>query len=81
MLRGHLDEIAKHIVVPDFQASNAGILGVARLHRRDDEARSVPQIAGLIQRGLIVFAHEAAVALDQRQCFRKRALELARQFA
>ena len=81
VLRGDLDEIAEHVVVADFEALDGGRLGVARLHRGDDEARGVAQIAGLVERGLIAFAHKAAVALDQRQLFGQRALEFARQFA
>ena len=53
MLRRDLDEIAQHIVVPDLQALDAGIVGVARLHRGDDEARGVAQAAGLVERRLI----------------------------
>ena len=81
VLRGDLDEIAEHVVVADLQALDAGLVGVARLHRGDHEARGVAQIAGLVECGLIAFAHEAAVALDQRQLFGKRALEFARQIA
>ena len=38
VLRRHLDEIAEHVVVADLQALDAGIFGVTRLHRGDDEA-------------------------------------------
>ena len=79
MLRGDLDEIAEHIVVADLQALDAGVLGIARLHRGDDEARGVAQIAGLVERGLIAFANETAVTLDQWQLLGKRALEFALQ--
>ena len=34
VLRGDLDEIAEHVVVPDFQRAHAGRLGVARLQVR-----------------------------------------------
>ena len=81
VLRRHLDEIAEHVVVADLQALDAGLVGVARLHRGDDEARGVAQIAGLIERGFVAFAHEAAVALDQRQLLGQRAFEFARQIA
>ena len=57
------------------------VIGIARLHRGDDEARGVAQAARLVERRLIAFAHEAAVALDQRQLFGQRALEFARQLA
>ncbi len=77
MLRGDLDEIAEHVVVPDLQSLDASIVRIARLHRGDDEPRGVAQIAGLVERGLIAFAHEAAVALDQRQLFGQRASEFA----
>ena len=63
VLRRHLDEIAEHVVVADFQALDAGLVGVARLHRRHHEARGVAQIAALVQRGFISLADETAVAL------------------
>ena len=81
VLRRHLDEIAEHIVVADFQALDAGVVGIARLHRGDHEPRGVAQIAGLVERAVIAFADKAAVALDQRQLFGQRALEFARQIA
>ena len=64
-----------------FERLDAGVVGVARLHRGDDEAGGVAQIAALVERGLIAFADEAAVALDQRQLVGERALELAREIA
>ena len=81
VLRRHLDEIAEHIVVADLQALDAGLVGVARLHRRDHEPRGVAQIAGLVQRRLIAFAHKTAVALDERQLLGQRALEFAGEIA
>ena len=81
VLRRDLDEIAEHVVVPDLERLDAGILGVARLHRGDDEAGSVAQIAAFVERGLITLADEAAVALDQRQLFGQRAFELAGKVA
>jgi len=38
--------------VADFQALDAGLFGVARLHRGDHQPRGVAQIAGFIQRRL-----------------------------
>ena len=35
VLRRHFDEIAEHIVVPDLQRADAGLLGIARLQRGD----------------------------------------------
>ena len=64
MLGGDLDEIAEHVVVPDLQALDAGILGVARLHRSYDETRGIAQIAGLVEGCLIALADKAAVAFD-----------------
>ena len=75
VLRRDLDEIAEHIVVADLETLDAGVFGVARLHRGDDEARGVAQIAGLVERALIAFANKTAVALDQRQLLGQRALE------
>ena len=81
VLRGDLDEIAEHVVVADFQALDAGVVGVARLHRGDDEARGVAQIAALVERRLIALADKTAVALDQRQLLGQRAFEFAREIA
>ena len=50
VLRGDLDEIAEHVVVPDLQRADAGRLGVARLQRGDDAARFVAQRARLVER-------------------------------
>ena len=72
VLRGHLDEIAEHVVVPDLQRAHAGLVGVARLQRRDHPARFVAQRARLVERGVVARAHEAAVALEQRQLVGER---------
>ena len=81
VLRGHLHEIAEHVVVADFQALDAGLFGVARLHRGDHQPRGIAQIAGLVECGFIAFADEAAIALDQRQLLGQRALEFAGEIA
>ena len=62
VLRGDLDEIAEHVVVPDLQRADAGRFGVAHLQRGDDAARFVAQRARLVERWLVAVAHEAAVA-------------------
>jgi len=67
--------------VPDLERLDAGVLGVARLHRGDDEAGGVAQIAALVERGLVGFADEAAVALDQRQLLGECAFEFAGKVA
>ena len=81
MLRGDFDEIAEHIVVPDLQSLDAGFIRIACLHRGDDEPRRVAQAACLVERRVIAFAHEAAVALDQRQLVGQRVGEFLRQIA
>ena len=81
VLCGHLDEIAEHIVMADLQAFDAAVVGVARLHRGDDQPRRVAQAARLVERRFITLAHETAVALDQRQLLGKRALIFPRQLA
>ena len=78
VLRGHLDEIAEHVVVPDLERAHAGLLGIARLQRRDHAARFVAQRARLVERGVVARAHEAAVALEQRQLVAERRGKLAR---
>ena len=67
VLRGDLDEIAEHVVVANFQTANAGRLGVARLQGGDHAARFVAQAARLVERRVVAFAHEAAVALEGGQ--------------
>ncbi len=81
VLRRDLDEIAEHVVVPDLEALDAGLVGVARLHRGYHEARGVAQIACFVEGGLVALANEAAVALDQRQLLVERAGEFGRQLA
>ncbi len=76
VLRGHLDEIAEHVVVPDLQRAHAGLVGVARLQRGDHPARFVAQRARLVERGVVAGAHEAAVALEQRQFVGERRRQL-----
>ena len=78
VLRGHLDEIAEHVVVPDLQRAHAGRVGVARLQRRDHAAGFVAQRARLVERGVVACAHEAAVALEVRQLVGERGRQLGR---
>ena len=73
VLRGHLDEIAEHVVVPDLERAHAGLVGIARLQRRDHAAGLVAQRARLVERRVVARAHEAAVALEQRQLVGERA--------
>jgi hypothetical protein len=76
VLGGDIDEIAEHVVVPDLQRADAGGLGVAHLKRGDDAAGFVAQRTRLVERRLVAGAHEAAVAAERRQLFRKRPLKL-----
>ena len=65
VLRGHLDEIAEHVVVADLQALHAGVVSVARLHRGHHEARGVgPPTAAVLANsawGLLGFGMAIAV--------------------
>ena len=81
VLRRHLDEIAEHVVVPDLEDADAGVFGVARLQRGDDAARFVAQRARLVERGVVAFAHEAAVALEGGQFGGERRGQFGRQHA
>ena len=65
----------------DLERLDAGVVGIARLHRGDDEAGGVAQIAALVERGFIILADEAAVALDQRQLLGECAFEFAGEVA
>ena len=38
VLRRHLDEVAEHVVVPDLERLDAGLVAVTRLQRGDDAA-------------------------------------------
>ena len=76
VLRGDVDEIAEHIVVPDLQRLHAGRFGVAHLQRGDDAARFVAQRARFVERRLVAAADETAVAAERRQFVGQR----ARQF-
>ena len=75
VLRGDFDEITEHIVVPDLERLDAGVVGVARLHRCDHEPRGVAQVACLVQRRIIAGADKAAIALEQGQFVREAARE------
>ncbi len=67
MLGGNVDEIAEHIVVPDFQRADTRHLGIANLQRRDDAARFVAQCAGFVEGRLITCPHKAPVTPRGRQ--------------
>ena len=81
MLRCDFDEIAEHVVVADLERLDGGRVGIPRLHRGDDEAGGVAEITALVERGLIAFLDEAAVALDQRQLLGECAFEFAGEVA
>ena len=72
VLGGHLDEIAEHVVVPNFQTAHARGFGVARLQRRDDPTRFVAQRTRFVERNVITRAHEAAVAFEMGQLVGQR---------
>ncbi len=50
-----------------LQRAHARLFGVARLQPHDHLARSVAQESHFVERGVIPFAHESAVALEMRQ--------------
>ena len=58
--------------MPDLQAFDAGLVGIARLQGGDDAARFVAQGARFVERRVITFADKAAVTLDQRQLIGQR---------
>ena len=76
VLRRDVDEIAEHIVVPDFQRADAGGLGIAHLQRGDDAARFVAQRTRFVERRFVAGAHKAAVAAERRQFVGQRAGQL-----
>ena len=61
-----LDVEPEEIVVLDLQLSRTRLVGVARLHFRNDAAAFVAQSARLVERLARPRAHEAAVALVER---------------
>ena len=65
--------------MPDLQAADAGVLGVARLQRGDDAAGFVAQRARLVERRVVAFAHEAAVALEGGQLGGERGRQVRRR--
>ncbi len=76
VLRRHLDEIAEHVVVADFEDAHGRGFGVAGLQRRDHAARLVAQRARFVERGDVARAHEAAVALEVGKLLGERRIEL-----
>ena len=81
VLRRDLNEIAQHVVVPDLESLDAGVVGVARLHCGDHQPRSVAQAAGFVERRFIARTHKAAIALEQRQFVGKAACEFPCEIA
>ena len=67
MVGRHLDVVAEHIVVPDLQRADAGLLDQPALQAEDHAPRFGRQPARLVELAVVAFAHEAAVALQQRQ--------------
>ena len=76
VLGGDVDEVTEHVVVADFQRTDAGGLGVADLKRGDDAAQLIAQCSRLVERRLVSGAHKAAVATERRQLFGQRPLKL-----
>ena len=72
VLRRDLDEIAEHIVVPDLEDADAGLLGIAGLQLRDHLARAIAQRSRLVECAVIALADEAAVAPERRQFVTQR---------
>ncbi len=67
VFRTHLDEIAQHIVVFDFQRADAGLLGVGRLQTRHHAARFISQSARFIERRGPARRDEAAITRQKRR--------------
>ena len=67
ILRGHLDEIAQYIIVPNLERFDAGLLGIVRLQLGDDFLRVIAQLAMIIEFLRISRFDEAAIAGIERQ--------------
>ena len=67
--------IAKHVVVLELQAGDAGFLAIARLQSRDHAAAVVAQGAHLVEPGIEARRDESAIARQVRQVRRQRALQ------
>jgi hypothetical protein len=78
VLGGHLDEIAEHVVVPDFQRPDLGLVGIARLQGRNHAPRFVAQRPRLVEGFIIMRADKSAVAPQQRQVLAERGGKLGR---
>jgi hypothetical protein len=76
VLGSDVDEIAEHVIVPDFQRADAGRLGVAHLQRGDDAAGFVAQRARLVEGRLKTGAHETAVTPRSWKFVAQRPIEL-----
>ena len=74
-----LDVIAEEVVVLDPELPDSRLVGVSRLHVGDDAAAFVAQAARFVESGERARAHEAAVALDQRQVVGERRGKIARR--
>jgi hypothetical protein len=67
LLGRRVDVIAKHAIVLELQAGDAGFFGVAGLQSGDDLAAVVTQRARFIEYGIVSRRDETAVAREQRQ--------------
>ena len=65
--------------MPDFQRPDPGLLDQVALQPEDHAARVVAQRAHLVERRIVVLAHEVAVALQQRQFVAERAFDMPRE--
>ncbi len=70
------DEIADDIIVPELERLDTSLGRIVGLKPGDDVARVVAQTAILVELFGMAFAHEAAVAREQRQFFLQRRLKL-----
>ncbi len=67
MARRDLDVVAEHVIMPDLEAGNAGLVGITLLQGGDMAPAFIAQQAQFIQIGAIAGSHKAAIAGIHRQ--------------
>ncbi len=79
MVRGHLDIEPERVVVPDLERPYPGLLDQATLHLGDHAPGFLRQRPHLVQFRIAAAAHEAAVALQQRQLVIQRLAQILQE--
>ena len=76
VIAADLNKITQNIIVLDLEIFNAGCVDQACLHARDHAPAFVPQLAKLIQFGVVASPYKTTVARKQRDFVIKRRFQM-----